>query len=83
MIGDWGKGWEIQVQPVAVQSKPKRMQEGMWERRAFISLPLDSCQEPRANALLSLRIKSLLCIRPEELLDLRLSHSDHKVNCIH
>ena len=27
MIGDWGKGWEIQVQPVAVQSKPKRMQE--------------------------------------------------------
>jgi hypothetical protein len=30
VIGDWGKGWEIQVQPVAVQSKPKgcRMQEG-------------------------------------------------------
>jgi hypothetical protein len=27
MIGDWGKGWEIQVQPVAVQSKPKRMQD--------------------------------------------------------
>ena len=27
MIGDWGKGWEIQVQPVAVQSKPKRMHD--------------------------------------------------------
>jgi hypothetical protein len=27
VIGDWGKGWEIQVQPVAVQSKPKRMQD--------------------------------------------------------
>ena len=45
MIGDWGKGWEIQVQPVAVQSKPIRMQEGIWERRAFISLPLDPCQD--------------------------------------
>ena len=28
MIGDWEKGWEIQVQLVAVQSKPKRMQKG-------------------------------------------------------
>jgi hypothetical protein len=28
VIGDRGKGWEIQVQPVAVQSKPKRMQDG-------------------------------------------------------
>jgi hypothetical protein len=28
VIGDWGKGWEIQVQPVAVQSKPKKMLEG-------------------------------------------------------
>jgi hypothetical protein len=27
VIGDWVKGWEIQVQPVAVQLKPKRMQE--------------------------------------------------------
>jgi hypothetical protein len=27
MIGDWGKGWKIQVQLVAVQSKPKRMQD--------------------------------------------------------
>jgi hypothetical protein len=27
VIGDLGKGWEIQVQPVAVQSKPKRMQD--------------------------------------------------------
>jgi hypothetical protein len=30
-MGDWGKRWEIQVQPVAVQSKPKKgckMQEG-------------------------------------------------------
>ena len=48
MIGDWGKGWEIQVQPVAVQSKPKKdagCRKEMRERRAFISLPLDPCQK--------------------------------------
>jgi hypothetical protein len=27
VVGHWGKGWEIQVQPVAVQSKPKRMRK--------------------------------------------------------
>jgi hypothetical protein len=29
VIGNWGKGWEIQVQLVAVQSKLKRMQKEM------------------------------------------------------
>ena len=36
--GDWRKGWEIQVQPVAVQSKPKRMQDA--ERRCGNEEPL-------------------------------------------
>jgi hypothetical protein len=31
----WGKGWEIQVQPGAVQSKLKRMLNEMWERRSL------------------------------------------------
>ena len=39
MIGDWGKGREIQVQLGAVQSKLKRMLSEMGERRA-LSIPL-------------------------------------------
>ena len=45
MISDWGKGWEIQEQPVAVQSKPKSMQEGDVGTKSFISLPLDPCHQ--------------------------------------
>ena len=40
MIGDWGKGWEIQVQPVTVQSKPKRMQEGDVGTKSIYILPI-------------------------------------------
>ena len=43
MIGDWGKGWEIQVQLVAVctvQSKPKRMQEGDVGAKSLYNPPI-------------------------------------------
>jgi hypothetical protein len=55
VIGDWGKGWEIQVQPVAVQSKPKKdagCRKEMRERRAFISLPLDPCHKNRLKKVI-------------------------------
>jgi hypothetical protein len=62
VIGNWGKGWEIQVQPVAVQSKPKKdagCRKEMWEGRAFISLPLDPCQEFKSNFLPELHLSCL------------------------
>ena len=45
VTGNWGKGWEIQVQLVAVESKLERMQKEMGKRRAFISQALDPCYE--------------------------------------
>jgi hypothetical protein len=35
VIGNRGKGWEIQVQPVAVQSKLEKDAEGSGDRRGL------------------------------------------------
>jgi hypothetical protein len=68
VIGDWEKGWEIQVQPVAVQSKPKKdagCRKEMWERRAFISVERSASPGP-GDLMLS---NSVPCGNPDSALE--------------
>jgi hypothetical protein len=49
VIGDWGKGWEIQVQSVTVQSKAKRMQEGEVGTKSLYIPPIRPLSEKLSN----------------------------------
>ena len=51
ILGNWGKGWEIQVQLGAVQSKLKRVLNKVRERRALY-IPLIRPLSSNASSIL-------------------------------
>jgi hypothetical protein len=51
VMGNWGKGWEIQVQLVAVQSKLKRMQKEIGKEGLLYIPSIRPCQNISAESI--------------------------------